>query len=259
MSRGGAAVSGVLVAALALMDVTYMSVFVRSDILQVATGLQTLVFLLQIFKTASVFAVKDLREASGSILVDVYGAELFLLPAFLAAYLGLHVASAPMLMRELIVGWTVGVAFAGSPLVVYRLGRGMLRSERLAVVLPLGVAVSEVGVLLSNGAAGAASAGTGLEGVAAAFIGRGTVVPSGVPLDAAAGAVYASLLAYAVLGWSGRPAVELNRALAFGVGATLLAAGWAVLAASLSLGTDLAFVPPALAGILLSWWLARGK
>lgn len=250
----------VTTAALLFIDAQFMVKFAQLGFLGFATGFETFIFALQIAKTALVAAVKDLRRASAAVLVDLYGAELLLLPVLLVVYLWLHIGTIPGVVDQLIEGWLVGVAFGGLPLAAYRMGRGMLKGARLADVLPTGMVSAELGVMLINGANSAASAHTGVHGILAFVVpGSGGISASSPEAFVASAAVYASLLLYALLDLHSDPPIDRAKALSLGIGATVLGAGWVAALSTFSIPMDILFLPPTMGIATTWWWMTRGK
>lgn len=248
------------VGALLFIDAQFMARFVGSGILVFATSFEAFIFSLEVAKTAFFFAVKSLRKASVAVLVDIYGAELLLLPVLLVVNFYLHNGAIPGVVDQLVQGWLVGMAFGGLPFAGYRVGAGMADDAKLSTVLPAGMVSAELGVLLIDGAESAARENTGLIGVLNfALHGSGGASTIDPLVFAGTAAVYVSLLLYALLDPNSEPPVDPVKALALGAAATLLATGWSVALSSLSLALDLVFVPPTIGMAVASWWVARGK
>ncbi|MDG6963641.1 MAG: hypothetical protein JRN27_02350 [Nitrososphaerota archaeon] len=244
---------------LLLIDANFMVAFAFTGLIATATLLEIVLFGVQLAKTMALLAVKPLREAGPALLVDLYGADLFLLPLLLATspLTGLPFASSAM--DQVFRGWTAGVAFSGLPYAAYRIGRGMLRSSALTAVVPSGVVVSEISILMTNASLSAAASGTGLYGLVDSFLkGSGTEPPTGPASLVGMAVVYVSLLAYAVLGLESRSAIGRNSGLLAGLLATAGALAWAFGTSSLSLPPALLFMPPTLAMAAATWWLTRG-
>lgn len=247
-------------AALLFIDAQYMVEFVRSGIIDPAVGFVTFVFLLQVAKTVVIFVFRDLRNAKAAILVDIYGAELLLLPALLVGYLFFDVAVMQRLSDQMLQGWLTGAAFGALPLVAYRVVRGMLKGARLTEVLPTGIVSTELGILLHDGVVSATRAHTGLKGVLDfTLTGNGGRLAASPETFVAAATVYISLLLYALVGRNLDPPPDLTKALALGGGATLLAAAWVVALSSSSLAMEVVFVPPTLGMATVTWWMTHGK
>ena len=243
---------------LLLIDSGYAVYFIQSDILRLATWLELLVFGAQFVKTAFALGVRRVRDGSAALLVDVYGAELLAIPAFLAAILVVGVEPVGALLNQLIRGWMVGVACAGLPYAAFRLGRSMLRSAPLTSVLPSSVAAAEFGVLFVNAASSAAKSHTGLAGVADfALLGRESIASASLPIFAALTDVYAALLLYAVLGMSTNFSLNRGRGLAVSAVATGVTLACTVAFLPWS-GSMLMLVPPSVAVAGVSWWVTRG-
>ena len=245
---------------LLLIDARFIIAFALSGLVASATPLELALFVLQIAKTATVLGLRPLRMASPAILVDLYGADLFLLPALLAAIPLVGVPFATAASYDVIRGWTAGVAFAGLPYAAFRLGRGMLRSSSLAATVPAGIIASELSILMANATLGAAAAKTGLTGVVDSFLRGSGTIPLADPVALGGMAVvYASLLAYAVLGLEVPRAIDGNRGLLAGLLSTAAAAALALGTSRLPFPPALLFIPPTLAMAAATWWFARGR
>lgn len=248
-----AAVGGLL-----LIDSSYAVYFVQSDILRLATWLELLVFGAQFVKTAFALGVRRLRDGSSALLVDIYGAELLAIPAFLAAIFVVGVGPVGALLNQLIRGWMVGVACAGLPYAAFRLGRSMLRSAPLTSVLPSSVVAAEFGVLFVNAASSAAKSHSGLAGVADfALLGRESITSGNIAIFAALADIYAALLLYAVLGMNTSLVLSKGRGLVISAMATGVTLACIVAFLPLS-GSMLMLLPPSVVVAGVSWWVGRG-
>lgn len=255
-----AAVALSTIAPLLFIDANFIRVLVGSGILAKATTLELVVFSLQFGKSGVLVAFGRFRAASMAFLVDVYGAELLVLPVLLIVYLAFHVPGMPQLAVEVVRGWIVGVSIAGLLYSAARLGIGMVRSESLTTVMPLGMVTVELGVLLTGGTSAASAAHAGLAGVATfTFFQRGSVSAASPYVFAAVAVVYVSLLLYGVLGWDPQQSVERNRAIALAAGATAAAAALIYSASLTLLPIDLVVIPPTLAAVASAWWIAHGN
>ncbi|MDG6988223.1 MAG: hypothetical protein JRN21_02745 [Nitrososphaerota archaeon] len=244
---------------LLLIDANFMVAFAFGGPIYSATPFEIVLFGVQLVKTVAFLAAKPLRGAGPALLVDIYGADLFLLPLLLAAspLTGLPFAFAAM--DQVFRGWTAGVAFSGLPYAAYRIGRGMLRSDTLTAVIPSGIIASEISILMTNASLSAAASGTGLSGLVDSFLkGSGTEPPTGPAALVGMAVVYISLLTYAVLGLDTRSAIGRNRGLLAGLLATGGALALAFGTSGLSLPPALLFMPPTLVMAAATWWLTRG-
>lgn len=247
-------------AALILIDASYIFAFLQTGILASATALELLVFGVQIIKTVVIFLVKGLRNSEPATLVNIYGAELFILPFLAAAYFFVGAAPIGTVLNQFILGWMVGVAFVGLPYAAYRIGRGMLYSGSLATLLPSTIVVSELGVSLSNAASQAATAKIGLAQVADfAFFGEGKVSSESPEIFVALATVYVSSIIYATMGLDSKHDIDGRIALslaAIGTGASL---AWIFSLSFLTLSIVLVYLPPVLAIATVSWWFGRAR
>lgn len=255
-----AALPVAVVAALLYIYAQFVLAFLAAGFVTIAAGFVTFVFVLQLAKTAAIFAIGSLRRAKGPLLLDIYGAELLLLPAFLLAYVFFQVPEVRTLVNEMMQGWVLGVVFGAFPLLAYRVGAGIFRGARMADVIPTGMVSAELGILLSNGAASAAQAHKGLGGILDfALTGKGSFSATTPWTFVATAALYVALLLYALAGRNVFPPVDLTKALVLGGGATLLAAAWVAVLSHSSLAMDIIFTPPTLGAAAVTWWIARGK
>lgn len=243
---------------LLFVDLNFLAVFALSGILRSATQIELLVFSLQVVKIFFVIGVKRLRESGPALIVDLFGAELLLLPLLVAMDLFAGLGELSSVLSQLLTGWMVGVACVGLPYAAFKIGRSMMRSASLASVLPTSVVVSELSVLFANASFAAAASQTGVAGVAeVAFLGRGSAF-SGSPLNfLALIAVYISLLLYAVVGMDAKVVIDGPKALVLAVLATSASVALAVLFSLFSLPLALAYIPPTVAIVSASWWLTR--
>lgn len=267
--KANSMVSLAAMGALLLIDLNYVAAFARSDILQAATRIELAVFLLQLAKTAVILGWKRLREAGTAVLVDVYGAEVLLIPVLLVASFFVRPLAIDAAVSQLIRGWLAGAPFFALPFVAYRLRRTMVRSGSLPNVLPTGIVAAEFGVLLANSSVSAAAGNTGLAGVAAFVSLNGVSAVDSPYIFVSLTVLYASLLVYAVLGLDSGAEVDRNKALALGALATGLSLAWVTAFASLSFGpfsfaplyleTTLIYALPTFAVAGFAWWFARAR
>jgi hypothetical protein len=258
--RAKTALSLAAACGLLVIESNYAAYFVLSDILSRATWLELLVFGVQFVKTGSVLATRRLRDGSPALLIDIYGAELMSVPVLVVAALVVGEGQAGATLGQLVQGWVAGVSCAGIPLVVFRLGRGMLGSAPLASVIPTTIVTAEIGVLFANAALSAAKAGTGLAGVAeAALLGKGSIESGNLLVYAALADVFASLLIYAVLGMNSNPIVDVRKGLATAAGATGITLVWVFVFSVLPLSSTLVMLPATLAVGGTAWWFGRGR
>ena len=260
MKRDRAALAVALAGALLFIDANSILAFARSDILQQATSLELLVFSIQVAKALAVLGVKRLRESSPAFIIDVFGADFLLIAALVVTQLFTGVAALASLSDQLLMGWIAGVAIAGLPYAAYRLGRSMLRSGSPSSLLPTAVVVAELSVLFANAASSAATSNAGLAGVSSlTFSGRGTALSGSTAVFVALAAVYVSLLLYTVTGMDTGLSINRNRALGFAILGTTASAALAASTPSLSLPLTLAYLPPTVAVVTVSWWLTRAR
>jgi hypothetical protein len=259
MTSAKTVVSLSAVGALVFIDANYVVAFAQSDILHYAAWFETLVFAMQFVKVGLALGVKELRNGGPAMMVDLFGAELLLMPVFLAAIFVVGVAPIGSLLNQLVRGWMVGVTFAGLPYAAYRIGRTMLRSGPLGSVLPSAIMAAEFGVLLVNATDSAAKAQTGLAGVADfALLGKGVIYSANQSVFGALAVVYLSLLLYAVLGMDTMAKLNRNRALAMGAIATGSTLAWIFAFSPFMLLPVEVLLPPSAAVAGISWWMARG-
>jgi hypothetical protein len=246
--------------ALLLVDSQFIMVVLGSGILASSKGLALVVFAIQIPKTVLALTWRRLREAGASIYIDLYGAELFLLPVLAGVGVATGSGELTSLSGQLLQGWVVGVAFAGLPFAAYRIGRSILRAGSLDSLLPLGVVASEGSLLFVNAAYFAASAHGGLADVAnAAFLGRAVTVPGGQADLGAVWVVYISLLVYALIGAETEISVNKVKAMLLAVLATGAGLGLAVSSYYIPSVGVLTFAPPTFAIVAFSWWYGRAR
>jgi hypothetical protein len=251
-------VSLAVMGALLTIDFNYVIAFAHSYILAKSTMIELAVFWLQFAKTILVFAVKRLRRASQALLVDIYGAELLLMPAILLSTFFIGPQAVGSFLSQLIGGWIVGVLFFGLPFAAYRLRGSIAGSGSLSTLLPSGIVVAELSVMLANASGSAAAARVGLSDlITMAAPSTGLGLPEDLAVFAALCVLYASLLVYAVLGLGSGYAVDRNRALVVGTLATGSSLVWFLLFASSSLGGIVVYSVPTFVIAGTVWWYAR--
>src|SRR5215831_18810143 len=100
-------VSIAIAISLSYIDIHYMAVFASSDILQLASGLELFIFWLQVGKVGAIILVPRLRNARTSLLVDIFGAEILILPVLAVTSVYLGSGKIPVVALELFKGWVV--------------------------------------------------------------------------------------------------------------------------------------------------------
>ena len=251
--------------ALMALYLSYAATFVASDLLRGATGLELFIFLFQLLKIAGVMSVKRLRGTSLVNVVDLLGAELLvLLPglAFAGTFSG--VQSAQSLATQVLLAWIAGAASFGALYGVYRLALAMVRGERLVVVLPSAIFLSELLVLLVAGASSASAAGQGLPALSVGMIQAGT--GAAVSGARAAGSIalfplavlYVSLLLYALDPAGSGAYVQPRGLAAVALPAASVTYAAAYVASQSALPMTYLSVPSTLLTFSVVWWIARG-
>jgi hypothetical protein len=244
--------------ALLTIDLNYMVAFAHSYILAKSTMIELAVFWLQFAKTIMVLVVKRLRHAGQALLVDIYGAELLLIPAVLLSAFFVGPRAVGSFLSQLIGGWIVGVLFFGLPFVAYRLRGSIAGSGSLPTLLPSGIVAAELSVMLANASGRAAGSQVGLSDLLTmAAQNNGLGVPENLTVFAALCVLYASLLVYAVLGLGSGYAVDRNRALVVGTLATGSSLVWFLLFSTFSLGDIVVYSFPTFVIAGTVWWYAH--
>jgi hypothetical protein len=256
----GAAIPLSVTAALLFIDFRLAAALVGFDIFARATTLELFIFVLQLGKTAAAFVVKELREASPGVLVDYYGADLFVLPLLVGAYLFTRDATVLGAFSQVMNGWVIGVAFAALPFAAYKVGGAMFRSGDVSYVVPSGVVATELGLFFASATSSAVGAHGGLTAiVTSALMGHGGGSASDPGFFAALTVIFVSLLLYAVLGWAESSKVAARPALVIAVLATVACAGWIFASSPFSLPLPYVLLPPTLAIVAVSWWIGRAQ
>ena len=254
----------VAAAALSVLYLEFAYSLVQSGAVQNAATLQQGIFLLQFVKIGVLSAIGRFRNARFANVVNLLGAEIVIaLPALAIATVSLGSSEASSLMSQIFLAWIAGAASAATPYSIYRVTRAMMRKERLLVILPSGVVISELILLMQAGAASAPGSGQGLAGISRTILllGGGTV-SAGVELQGLLVLVPLSVFYVAFLLHSLSPGGDVTPPKFVAV------AGFAVLVTGLTYTGTLAtaffsfpFVylslPPTLAVSGALWWFTR--
>lgn len=245
--------------ALLAIDLDYVWTLAASGVFSQATWIELLVIGVGVVKTGAMFAFGRLRAAGVAVVLDIYGAELLLLPFVAIAYALFGFAYAPAFVSQLVIGWVIGASTGGLAFTAFRIGRSMFRSEGLAKVIPLAMVSSEAGLLFVNSAVAAGAPGGSIDTIIrSAATGYGAIsVTAPIYFDFAA--LYVLLLLYATMRSGGTLAYGPKYVLA-AVVATAVTAAWAVAGPQLvAVAPTYRFVPPALAIVAVSWVLGYGS
>jgi len=251
-------------AALLVLYVTFIEVFVGTNLLAAATTLELGVFFLQFIKLAAVVSVKKLRNWPTVNLVDILGAELvILLPGLVLSNLYFGFQAAPSLMVQILVAWIAGMAVFATPFATYRLARAMIHGEVLLAVLPSAVFLSEFIVLLIAGANATATSGLGFSGLSRAMLlvgaGSSTVGAqvAGVTALPPLAVLYVSLLLYALAPSDTGQWTRLRSFAALALLATVVTYGGAYAASWFAVSLTYVVLPSTSVTAALIWWVTR--
>jgi len=260
MTGARTAVTLTTIGALFYIDARFVSVLLGSGVILSATGFELLVFGMQATKTLAVMMLKDLRAASLPVLIDFYGAELLSMPVLVILNLYVGGGVFATLVGQLVTGWVAGIAVGALPFAIYRLGRSMLRSGSLSMVIPWCVVLSEVGILFLNASTAAAANGGGLAEVANfVFVLKVETAQVDPSIFAALAALYVALLLYAALGLDTVLKISRTTALSFALAASLASLAWFESFSTFPLPVVLIYLPPTVAIVAFSWWYARAR
>jgi hypothetical protein len=258
MNLRDALIPAATTAALLFISSDYLVVLIVSGILARTTLFGLLVFAAQPVKTGVILLVGELRRAGTSDLLDIYGAELLLLPSLTLVYVLFGITQIPVMFVQLILGWIIGVSFAVPVMAAYRVGASMLHSGKLTKVIPSCLIVAEVGILFLNSANAAATSGGSLASVAKGAIGGYSPIGlAGPVIFADLVGVYVLLLLYATLGWEPARKGLGPRPFLVGILATGGTAAWILAVSSFPLPLPFLLVPPALAITAATWLVGR--
>ena len=250
--------------ALVFLYVDFAFALADSGVFSRATPLEITILGIQVGKVAVVSGVRRLRNISLINYINIAGAELpFLLLGLLLVYLDLGSHSIANLMNQVFLAWVAGVTIAGAPYWIYRLARGMWNRERLSVVLPSAIFLSELIVLLLVGARSLATSGSGLVGISRAILlysvglaGKGVLTSDSYTIIIFA-VLYVSLILHSLLpaDWSSS---SITRATVLALFASIITYSAAYLALEFSVPMLYIVLPPTLMAAGLIWWITRG-
>jgi hypothetical protein len=250
--------------ALAFLYVDFAYALADSGVFSRATPLEITILGIQVGKVAAISSVKRLRNISLINYINIAGAELpFLLLGLLLVYLDLGSHSIANLMNQIFLAWVAGVTIAGAPFGIYRLTRGMWNRERLSVVLPSAIFLSELIVLLLAGAHSIATSGSGLVGLSRAILlysvglaGKGVLALDSYTIVIFA-ILYVSLILHALLP-ADLDSSSVTRASALALFASIMTYSAAYLSSEFSVPMMYVVLPPTLLAAGLIWWITRG-
>lgn len=244
--------------AILFIDFDYVGVLVFSGILAATTWLELLIFGLQFGKTAAFLTIRDMRQASLPVLIDLYGTDLAVLPLLVIAYFAFDSRLILTAASQLFIGWIAGVAPAAMAYSAYRIGKMMSRSRPLSAVLPSSFVAAEVGVLFLSSANSAAALQSGLEGVVrSVIVTQGGNAVASVPILVSLGIVYVSTLLYATLGLGAKAVARANQALLLAVLATFFTGGYVLAFGSFTPVVVFILLPPTFTIVGVLWWAGR--
>jgi len=250
--------------ALALLYVDFVFALAGSGVFSRATPLEIGILSIQLGKVAVISGVRRLRNIRMINYINIAGAELpFILLGLLLLYLDLGSHSIASLMNQVFLAWVAGVTIAGAPYGIYRLARGMWTRERLSILLPSAIFLSELIALLLVGAHLIANTGSGLVGLSRAILlysvglaGKG-VLTLGTYTIVIFAILYVSLILHALLP-ADFDSSSLVRASALALFASVITYSAAYLASAFSVPMVYIVLPPTSLAAALIWWTTRG-
>jgi hypothetical protein len=254
MRKLEAVIPALTLGALLIIDLDFVGTVAFSGMFAQATAVELIVFSVQIGKTGAIVALKRARNAGFATILDIYGIDVILLPALLAAFLWIGYAWIPGLLEQIILGWVIGVAMGAIFLASLKTATSMLGAQSLTKVMPLCLATTEAGIQFANSATAAAATGGGFDAVMkAALTGRGLLPIASPPLLVDLGAVYVLLLLYSTLTWDPSHALLEPRQIFIAVLATGGTAAGVALGLYLSMALPFMLIPPTLAIVAVTW------
>ena len=243
------------VAVLAWFALAYGTELLSSGLLWTAPWLTTFLFVVELLKTTIIFALKDLRGASPATVVDLYGADLLVIPALAVANLVHGGPAIPAILPQVFTGWMAGAALGGLIYTSYRIGRSMLRSGELKTIIPGSLLAAEIGLVFYGSALTADASGKGMAGFVQSVLGGGVNLSTyGVSVFAALGVLFASLAAYAANGASWNGPTETNLSLLLASLSVAAVLGCSILVSAFGLPVTLVFALLTVAAVSVSWW-----
>jgi hypothetical protein len=252
-------------AALSVLYLEFAYSLVLSGLVQNATALQQAIFLLQFAKVGTISAIGRFRNTRFVNMVNLLGAEVVvLLPVLAVATVSLGSGEASSLLSQIFLSWIAGAASAVAPYSIYRMARAMVRKERLIVVLPAGIVISELVLLMQAGAASAAASGEGLLGISRTILllGGGTVATGaqlqGLVVLVSLSVFYVAFLLHGLTSQGDMATSKFAAVTGFAVLVTAITYGGALVASFFSLPFAYLCLPPTLIASGLFWWLTRG-
>ncbi len=251
-------------AALSVLYLSFVYSFARSDLLQNATALEQVIFVLQVGKIIVIMSVSKLRNARFVNIVNILGAEVVVaLPALAIANVALGDQATSTLLSQIFLGWIAGAAVSVSPYSVYRLTISMIRRESLVVVLTSGVLLSELMLLLQAGTTSAQASGQGIAGLSRTIIlvGGGAVTSgvqtAGLVTLAPLSVLYVSLLLHSLSPSEGVKPSKFAVIAGLAVLATAITYSGTYLALLLATRFAYLVLAPTLLTAALVWWRTR--
>ena len=251
-------------AALSFLYLEFGYLLVQSGLVQNATLVQQVIFFLQFFKVGAISAVGRFRNTRFVNVVNLLGAEVVVaLPALTIATVSFNSTEASALMNQIFLAWIAGAASAATPYSIYRLARAMILRERLLVVLPAGVVISELILLMQFGVTSAVESGQGLLGISRTILllgGGGTVTSSvplqGLPILVPLSIYYVTFLLHGLSPVDATPS-KFAAVTGFAVAVAALTYGGTLAASSFALPLAYLSLIPTLVVSGLFWWLTR--
>ena len=251
-------------AALSVLYLEFAYSLVQSGLVQNATTLQQGIFLLQFVKIGAISAVGRFRDARFVNVVNLLGAEIVVaLPVLALVTVSLGSSEASGLMSQIFLAWIAGAASAATPYSVYRVARAMMRRERLLVVLPSGVVISELILLLQAGVASAVASGQGLAGISRTILLlSGGIITTSVQLQGLLILVplttfYVAFLLHSLSPEGDSTHSRFAAAAGFAALVTAVTYGGTLVSSFYTLPFVYFSLPPTLVASGLLWWLTR--
>jgi hypothetical protein len=225
-----------------------------------ANAFETLVLGTQFVRLAVIMSVPRLRR-SGVLALDIFSAEVLILPVLLVVSLLLGSKQYLPLTGDVMIVWGSAFLIVFPAYAIYAVSAMIRRGADLVSVIPSATSVFAVLVVLLAATTQSTSV-VGLAGVTrlvlSAFL-NGSGTTAGSPLVAGAGvSIYLGLLLYSTLG-RGYAARGSEGPLLLSLLGAAIALGWGFSAGSMSSDTALVFGVPSIVLLAVVWFGTRER
>ena len=253
------AVVAVVTAALASLYGAVLLWLAQNPVFLPANTFETVILGSQIIRLAVVLSIGRLRRMNGIIIIDLFAAEVLLIPVLGVVEVLLGNGQYLPLAGNLLWAWTSSFLLVFPTFAMYKVIAMIRRGASLTALVPTATSLFAVLALVLS-ATKQTTKITGLTGMTKLVLStltQGATVAAADPIVLVAGAVlYLGLIVYSTMGAEGAPPVG-DLLLVFSAVGSALALLWGLVVSEFTADTFLIFGAPSIVLIAIMWLGSR--